>query len=268
MLEHPGAYTTITSTDRTPIALESVGDGPVVVLVSGALANRTTMLPVAKSVAGSLTAVCYDRRGRGDSGDADAYAIEREIEDLAAVIDHVGGKAMVYGHSSGAALALRAAVAGVPITRLAVWEPPILVGSSAAQGALLEEVIRLVATGERERALETFLVGALKMPPRTLDRAKEGPVWEQMLRMVPTLQYDIVLTSADGSAPMPPLGAIDFPVLALAGGASPPIMRACAAAVATQIAGARQAAVADQLHNPSNEVLAPILIGFFTTPNL
>ena len=114
----------VTSADGTEIAYDRLGDGPPIVVIGGIFNTRQTMRALADELALELTAINFDRRGRGDSGDAAPYAVEREVEDLAALIEGVGGAAAVYGHSSGAGLALHAAAAGPPITRLVVHEPP------------------------------------------------------------------------------------------------------------------------------------------------
>jgi pimeloyl-ACP methyl ester carboxylesterase len=268
MLDSSRAFTPVASADGTPIAVESIGGGPPLVIIGGALSNRATMLPLAEALADTFTATCYDRRGRGDSGDAETYAVEREIDDLRAVIDLLGGEALVYGHSSGAALALRAAAVGAPITRLALWEPPMVVDPDRKGHALAVALRAGYAAGGHARLLEEFLVLALRLSPDALARAKAGATWDQMTQMAPTLLYDMVMSGADGTVPLPPLDTIAIPVLSLAGGASPSGMRDGAARVSAAITGARCAAVADQQHNPSREVLAPILTGFFTTPNL
>src|SRR3712207_475383 len=115
---------TLTSSDGTTIAFERLGDGPAVIVVGGQLADRALTRPTAEELAKHFTVINYDRRGRGDSGDTAPYAVEREIEDLEALIAEAGGTASVYGLSSGAALALHAAAAGLPIARLVLHEPP------------------------------------------------------------------------------------------------------------------------------------------------
>src|SRR5690349_9339311 len=118
------SFETVTSADGTPIAFDRTGDGTPVILVGGAFNDRTTVAGLAATLSPDFTAIAYDRRGRGDSGPGAVYSVEREVEDLAALIDHVGGSAAVFGHSSGAVLALEAAARGVAMTSLAVYEPP------------------------------------------------------------------------------------------------------------------------------------------------
>ena len=115
---------TVASADGTTIAFDRFGDGPPVITAAGAFNTRSTTDPLARALAPRFTAVNYDRRGRGDSGDTAPYAVEREIDDIAALIAQAGGSAAVFGHSSGATLALKAADSGLPITHLVLYEPP------------------------------------------------------------------------------------------------------------------------------------------------
>ena len=120
---------TVTSSDGTTIAYDRSGEGPPLVLIGGALSDRAAAGSLAEALAPRLTAIAYDRRGRGDSGDTAPYAVEREIEDLEAIVAEAGGSAFVFGHSSGAALALEAAARGLPVTKLALYEPPFIVAT-------------------------------------------------------------------------------------------------------------------------------------------
>jgi pimeloyl-ACP methyl ester carboxylesterase len=115
---------TIRSKDGTTIAFDRLGDGPAVIVVGGATCDRVMTRPLAEQLASHFTVINYDRRGRGDSGDAAPYAVEREIEDLGALIAEAGGKSSVYAHSSGAGLALHTAAHGLPIAKLVLHEPP------------------------------------------------------------------------------------------------------------------------------------------------
>jgi pimeloyl-ACP methyl ester carboxylesterase len=139
------------SRDGTPIAFERLGEGEPLILVSAALQGRATYRPLARELAGRLTVFNYDRRGRGDSGDTAPYAIEREIEDLAAIIAEAGGRASVYGHSSGAALVLHAAARGLPIDKIVPHEPPFGSGSDEERRAEKEEAEQISALLAQDR---------------------------------------------------------------------------------------------------------------------
>ena len=124
----------VRSKDGTEIAYTCDGDGPAVVLVGGGLDDGSENAALVPALAGSFTVVNYARRGRGNGGDLPPYALRREIEDLAAVVEEVGGRAHVFGASSGGALVLEAAAAGLPFDRIAVWEVPYAVGGEAVNG--------------------------------------------------------------------------------------------------------------------------------------
>lgn len=175
---------TATSADGTVIAFDRSGAGPALVLVQGALNNRAD--PVMSGLSAGLsrwfTVFSYDRRGRGGSGDTQPYAVEREAEDLAAVITETGGSAAVFGGSSGAGLALRAAVRNPAITRLALWEPPYHVDDSAPPlpDDFAEQLDRLVEAGRRSDAVELFLVRAVQARPQDVAGMRGQAFWPAM----------------------------------------------------------------------------------------
>jgi alpha-beta hydrolase superfamily lysophospholipase len=126
----------VTSSDGTTIGFDRRGTGPGLVLVDGALSYRGSgpMAGVADALSSGFTVYTYDRRGRGESTDTAPHAVEREVEDLAAVIAAAGGSAYWCGRSSGAVLAPEAAASGLPITKLALYEPPLTVGGRRLAG--------------------------------------------------------------------------------------------------------------------------------------
>src|SRR5664279_5624584 len=144
---------TVTSKDGTRIAFEQSGAGSAIILVLGAFNDRATGVPLSRFLEARFSVFNYDRRGRGDSGDTAPYAIEREIEDLDALIAQAGGSACVFGYSSGAILSLRAAANGLAISKLALYEPPPTGGRA---GTLAPRLAELVAAGQRGEAVELF----------------------------------------------------------------------------------------------------------------
>ena len=154
---------TVTSADGTTIAFDQLGSGPPLVLVSGASCDRAVDAGIAAALADHFTVLNYDRRGRGDSGDTPPYAVAREVEDLDALVDHTGGSASLHGFSSGALLALHAAAAGLPITRMTVLEPPFATeDETASQAAFTDGLRGQLASGGHDAALEFFLAAALR----------------------------------------------------------------------------------------------------------
>lgn len=189
---------TVTARDGTRIAFDRAGEGPPIVLVAGAFSYRA--YPAQRTLVDLLskrfTVFNYDRRGRGDSGDTSPYGVEREIEDLAAVIDAAGGSAHVWGLSSGAALALEAASAGVPITRLALQEPPFVLdpGDRRPPADMYEHLTGLIAAGRRADAVTYFLVDGMGAPRFVPAMLRLMPrAWRQLTAVAHTLPYDAKL---------------------------------------------------------------------------
>ncbi|MPZ54349.1 MAG: alpha/beta fold hydrolase, partial [Acidimicrobiia bacterium] len=148
---------TVRSADGTTIAYDQVGSGPSVIAIGGAFNVRQSHAGLADVLAPNFTVYTYDRRGRGDSTDTEPYAVEREIEDLAALIDGAGGSAYVYGHSSGACLALEAASRGLPIPKLVVYEPPYATDEESESGDLSKDIQEAIDAGRPDQAAELFL---------------------------------------------------------------------------------------------------------------
>jgi pimeloyl-ACP methyl ester carboxylesterase len=258
----------VVSRDGTRIAYDKSGKGPAVILVGGALSDRAGGAELAKLLAAHFTVYSYDRRGRGGSTDTKPYSVEREIEDIAALIDGAGGSAYVYGKSSGAALALQAAAAlGDRIRKLALYEPPY----SEADGAAKDweyfrgKLDEMLAEGHRDDAISMFMrfVGA---PDEAVARMQASPAWPGMLALAPTLSYDNAVLGDDRSVPVAIAAKVKAPTLVMDGGASAgpmPFMRPTADKLGKAIPGARRLVVAGQAHDVSAKVLAPILVDFF-----
>ena len=252
----------VVSADGTPIAFERSGAGPALVLVVGAFCDRTTTVGLAPLLADRFTVFEYDRRGRGDSGDTMPYAIEREVENLAAVIGASGASAFVYGHSSGAALALEAAAAGQPIDKLAVFEPPYT-GEEVddGSGTMLSRIEGALADGDRDLAAQFFMQG-VGTPDHVITMMKAGPGWARMRELAPTLPYDLIL-SARGSAIVPSLASVSVPTLAMAGGASFAWAIEGAEKLAATMPNARAQSLPGQSHGPADDLVAAALGEFF-----
>lgn len=210
----------ISSADGTTIAYTQTGEGPPLVIVDGALCSRAfgPSGVQAARLADRFTVYTYDRRGRGASGDTAPYAVEREIEDLAALLDAAGGSAFVYGISVGSVLALHAAAALGPghIPQLALCEPPFSVGDEAEAAFAQEarQITGLLAVGRHGEAVATFLSEI--MPPPVLDELRTSPDWALLEAHAPTLAYDYLLLG-DGAVPAATAQAAAMPVLLLVG---------------------------------------------------
>ncbi|GHG49400.1 alpha/beta hydrolase [Sinomonas cellulolyticus] len=254
----------LTSADGTTIAYDRLGSGPAVILVSGASVDRRGDAHLAQALAEDFTVYNYDRRGRGDSTDTLPFAVEREIEDIAALLDaagaatsHDGGAAAaVVGFSSGAALAARAA-AVLPVRALVMWEPPFMTDEAGVARAkqYTENLNATLGDGDNDGALTTFLryVG---LPDAAIDGSRKEPFWEAAVRLAPTLAYDNAAMGEDAVVPAEDFGRITAPTLVLAGGASPDFLPAAAEAVAAAIPGARTGLLDGQTHNVDAAVFA------------
>jgi pimeloyl-ACP methyl ester carboxylesterase len=255
---------TVTSSDGTAIAFDRLGDGPPVILVCGASTDRRANAPLAALLAEHFTVFNYDRRGRGDSGDTAPYAVEREVEDLGAIIHEAGGWAFVYGTSSSGALALEAAASGLAITKLALWEPPFILDERHRPPAdLVERYEEMIAAGRRGEVVEFFMSKVVGLPPEFVAYARTQPFWQAQEAIAHTHVYDATIMG-DYSLPVERAAAVTVPTLVMAGGASFPFMRETARALAEVIPDAQTRILDDQEHNVAPEALAPTLQEFFT----
>ncbi|CCK27293.1 hydrolase [Streptomyces davaonensis JCM 4913] len=252
------------SRDGTSLAYESTGDGPAVVLVSGAMSTGATLAPLAQSLAERrFTVVTYDRRGRGESGDTAPYDVAREVEDLAVLIEAVGGEAALCGVSSGGALALEAAASGLPVRQVAVYETPFAVheGGRAAWAEYTERLGEALGQGRRGDAVELFL-RLTGLAEEMIQGARQSPMWAGMEAVAPSLAYDAAVMG-DCSVPRARLASVQAPLLAIAGGASPAWMREAAQAVAQAAPQGAYRGLEGQTHMVEPQVLGPVLAEFF-----
>lgn len=226
-------------------------------LVVGAFNTRTTGAPLAEFLAPRFTVLSYDRRGRGASGDGPSYAIEREIEDLGAVVRAAGPSASVVGYSSGAVLALEAAARGGPIAKLALYDTPP--PQPASHAAALAD---LVAAGRRGDAVEYFQRRLVGIPDAVVAQLRHAPFRPALEAMAHTLVYDATIMG-DAALSAEKAAAIRMPVLAVAGGAGPPVMREVAAALARKLPSARAATLEGATHDLVPSLLGPVLEQFF-----
>jgi pimeloyl-ACP methyl ester carboxylesterase len=254
---------TVRSIDGTPIAFERLGDGPPVILVGGALGSGVRSFPpfvkLAELLSPTFTVYLYDRRGRGDSGDSKTYAVEREVEDLKAVIAEAGGSAHVYGLSSGAVLAVEAAARGASITKLGLFEPPL---PSGEEGAGSETELReLIAAGRRGDAVEGFLAG-IGLPTEAIAGMRQTPEWPQLEAMAHTLMYDGALTE-DRTLWTERAPSVTAPAIVLFSEGTSAYLGESARAASNALPNARREVLSGQFHEVTPETLAIALAEFF-----
>src|SRR5215218_2825995 len=260
----------VTSSDGTPIAFDRLGDGPPVIAVCGAMCDRALMRPTAEELAKYFTVFNYDRRSRGDSGDTAPYAVEREIEDIGALLVQAGGEASVYGHSSGAGLVLHAAAAGLPIAKIALHDPPYAPdGDEEARRSSREygETLKAMLSEDRPGdAVELFMT-TVGMPLEMIEGMRHTPRWAELEALAPTLAYDSEVmgdTSRDGTIPVEKASRVTVPALVLTGGADYPWMTEVGRRLANAMPDGWHRVLEGQEHTVPPEVLVPVLEDFFS----
>lgn len=262
---------TVISSDGTRIAYDRSGEGPEVILVGGALSFRKFkgMEELARLLSDRCTVINYDRRGRGDSTDTAPFALEREVEDLAALIDAVGGRAALWGWSSGGALALHAARAGLGVERVSVYEVPFIVDPSVERptpdyGQRLDE---LVAGDDRDGAVKHFMRNAMGIPAPFVFMMRRMPIWRDLRAVAHTLPYDWAALGAQRMYGAPidasEWASVTMPTLVVAGEKSPEVLRSSSRALAAALPNARFHELAGVSHSLKMKALAPVLGEFF-----
>src|SRR4051794_26088086 len=261
---------TVHSADGTRIAFDKVGRGEPVILVDGALCSRVMggSPKIAALLADHFTTYVYDRRGRNESGDAAPYAVEREVEDIAALIEEAGGSASLFGISSGAALILEAAKQLPGIDQLALYEPPFIVDDSRdpVPADTVPRMYGLVAAGRRGDTVKLFL-RLVGMPSVALAVMPLTPAWKKLKAVAHTLPYD--LTILDGYQRGEPLpsgewDSVTVDTVVMAGGKSPAWMQNAASSLAGVLPNAQFRVLEGQTHMVKPKVLAPQLVDFFS----
>ena len=260
----------VISKDGTLIAFDQVGTGPVVIQVGGAFGHRSFPNPNPQDdpLDQDFTVVTYDRRGRGDSGDTPPYAIEREVEDIAALIEAFGGSAFVFGMSSGSVLSLDAAAHGLPITKLALYEPPFIVDDSRppVPSDYVQQLIGMTVAGRRDEAVEYFITRAVDMPAEAVAAMRGTPIWPAFEAVAHTLVYDGTIigdTMFGNPLPTDRWPSVTIPTLVMDGSESPAYQQNGVQALADILPNAQRRTLAGQTHDVSPAALAPALVAFF-----
>ena len=258
----------VTSKDGTRIVFDRTGEGPPVILVGGALSDRRAGAGFAAELAPDFTTYAIDRRGRGDSGDTPPYAVEREVEDLDALIREAGGRAFLFGVSSGSGLVLETAARSGGADKLAVYEPPYIVddGGPSIPDDFVARLDDLRAQDRRGDAVEYFMTTGVGVPPEEVAQMRGAPFWPGMEALAHTLPYEGRIMGYDGpdrSLPVERWQAIEVPVLAMVGDASPDWFRDVVRAVAEALPDATFRSLPGQTHQVDPAVVTPILREFF-----
>lgn len=258
----------VTSKDGTRIAFDKQGDGPALVYVDGAMSTRSSgsKPELVKLLAAHLTVFGYDRRGRGDSGDTLPYAVDREIEDIDAVIDQAGGSAFLFGHSSGGCLALEAtAKLGDKVKKLAIYEAPYNDDPQAQKvwREYLRNLTEALTSNRRGDAVALFMA-LVGLPAARIEEVRQMPFFSGMEAVAPTLAYDHTgIMGKDGTIPVHRAARVGVPTLVMAGGNGAPFMLHTARTLTEVIPMAELRVLEGQTHEVQPEALAPVLVDFF-----
>lgn len=259
----------VISKDGTAIAFDQSGTGPALILIHGAFMHRALdpqSAQLAELLAPHFTVFHYDRRGRGDSGDTQPYTIQREVEDIEALIDAAGGSAFVYGISSGAALAMEAAIRlDGQVRKLAMYEAPYNSAEPAGQAwkEYREQLKQALAEGRRGDAAALFLA-LVGMPLDQIDAMRKEPWWAAFEPVAPTLAYDAAILGDDRSVPVDQAASVPVPTLVMNGSASEKFMYDTAMALANAMPHAQHRVLEGQTHAVAPEAIAPVLMEFFS----
>jgi pimeloyl-ACP methyl ester carboxylesterase len=249
----------VISKDGTAIAFDRSGEGPPVILVVGAFNDRATGAPLARYLERHFTVFNYDRRGRGESSDTAPYAVEREIEDLDALIAKAGGTASVFGYSSGAVLALRAAAHGLAISKLALYDPPPT-GARAAQ--LVPQLTELISAGNRGDAVELFQTEAAGIPPDVVAQLRNAPFRPGLEKIAHTLVYESTILEA---LPIGLAASIRIPTLVISSEKNPEVLRQAAQSLAGVLPAGQYHILNGQSHDIDPDILGPVVRDFFNS---
>lgn len=262
---------TVVSKDGTPIAFDQTGSGQPLILVAGGFGHRKLagLTELAGALSPDFTIINYDRRGRGDSGDTQPYAVAREIEDIEALIEHVGGSTFLYGASSGAILALEA-TNQFPhkVKKLALYDPPFIIDDSRPPlpPDFVEQIQQAIAEDRRGDAIDILLTHALQVPPEQLGKMRDDPNWEEMKKVAHTLVYDGFIQQdfmAGKPLPRDRWTQVTCPTLVINGENTDPAFRHGGQALVPLLAYAQHRLLAGQTHNVSTQAIVPVLKEFF-----
>lgn len=252
----------IVSADGTPIGCRRSGAGRPLVLVHGSPADHTTFEQLVPHLESSATVLAMDRRGRGLSGDGDAYAHAREFEDVAAVVDAFGPGTDVFAHSYGCVVALEAALLSSGLRRLVLYEPWI----GRYPAGVVEELERLAAAGDREAVVSTIFRRLLGMSDDELERYRGMPSWQARVALA---DVNVREAKAEDAYVFEParFAAMTVPTLLLVGTDSPPSMRATVEMVAGALPDSRIEELPGQQHAAHRfapDLLAERILGFLS----
>lgn len=256
---------TVTSKDGTHIAYHKTGNGPAIILVDGAFCSKDfgPMAKLAPALSEHFTVISYDRRARGESGDTKPYSVEREIEDIDALIQIAGGEANLFGISSGAILCVHAAAAGLSVNKLALLEPPYVGNKDGKRPAnAVQQLSRMIAEEKRGDAVKFYLTKVIGVPAIFVFILRLTPNWPKMKAIAASLPYDAAVCG-DFNLPAKQLAAIKLPAIVIDSTKSPAMLRNAVKAAADALPNGEQVSLNGKVHDVPPEILVPALTDFF-----
>ena len=242
---------TVASKDGTPIAYRRSGQGPPLVLVHGTTADHTRWRPILPMLEARFTVHAVDRRGRGASGDAATYAIEREFEDIAAVVDGVGQPVYLLGHSYGALCSLEAARLSRNVRKLVLYEPPVPVGIPISPPGLIQRLQVLLDQGDRAGVVTTFFRDVPRLPPAEIEMVQSLPNWPARVAAAHTIPRELGIETTYRWQPER-FSELRTPTLLLVGGDSPPFLKKASDAVQQALPSSQIVVMPGQQHTAMN----------------
>lgn len=237
----------VTSKDGTPIGYKEVNSKPLLLLVHGTTADHTRWLPISSDLEAHFSIYAMDRRGRGESGDAPEYSIQREAEDIAAVVDNMGKPVYVLGHSYGAICCLEAGLLTDNIRKLILYEPPLPNEDTPDTADAAARIQALVEEDKPEEGLEVFFREVVGMPEEELEEYRQLPVWEERIRLAPTISREL-LSSKEYEFDEEKFSDYQVPTLLLLGGESPAHFREAIEILFSVLPGSLVVALPGQRH--------------------
>lgn len=253
----------VISKDGTTIAFDRLGEGPALVMMGGALNNRILTSELATLLSAHFTVFNYDRRGRTDSTDTPPYAIEKEIDDLNAVVAEAGGSATLFANCTGGMLALEAVAQGAAITKLVLYEPPYITDDRQARldDDFREMIDKLLAADRRGDAVTHFLERGVGLRPDVVEKVQGLPIWPLLESLATSLPYDLAI-AGDNSLPIDRLPLVTVPTLVMDGTRSPQWQRDSVQALVDSLPNATRISMEEMNHTFAPDGIAPVIRDF------
>lgn len=255
-----------TSADGTAIGFDRYGDGPAVIFIGGATEYRTpgqvTTQAAQQLAERGYTTIDYDRRGRGQSGDTPPWSLDREVDDLMALLEGIDAPIALYTSSSGATVALAAIGAGADVTKLALYEPPFFKGIHLTEH--LTSLQLLLNAGDNDAAARYNLTNVVGLPSTAVEKMAREPWWADLVNVAPTLLYDLTAVHEINVDPRwaRRWSAVEVPAVVYSGQHTFPGLTQAADDVAAALPDAKRVVLAGQGHKPAPEAIVPSLADF------